>query len=249
MKNRESGPKIKKVGKGITEHERATSVFDEEHLQRTLQGALVHRDLITKPERPLSDVRRELELFCREAFASQDLPDPFSLIHPEGRFRSIPWADAIWKGTEYVREKHDLGFKLCALWHLAPEDHTDRWYAAKIALEFVRLDMTKAASGDDDRIKNIFVEVGIEIGRLETELKLKHDHETDALRGKKTIASAQQGGFTTAGKTKEGTQAVVDFMSKKISEGAKVSEAARWAKKAGLGVSAKANRQAYYRNR
>jgi len=92
----------------------------------------------------------------------------------------------------------------------------------------------------------IVAEYGFKIGRS-YEALLKKPYEAHALRGMKTVRSAQFGGQVRAQQGGGSRAQIIAAMQRFIADGHTVSRAAELACRAGHGVTASANRQCWYR--
>lgn len=139
----------------------------------------------------MQEFRSEVEQFCRDVFADAGLPDPFSFIHPAGKFTPLDGKDVIARGLDYIKSRFALGYQLEAMHYLLSmspgEDHTELWYAARLAAEFTTLDLLvtrlRANDGAPEELLMYAAQTGAEIGRLDKERRLKFAHEPDAIRG------------------------------------------------------------------
>ena len=236
MVKRGKGPKERDllgpvtVGSGITEYSRPPSIFDDDFRDRARRGALVDGRVQKLPTKSLQQFREEVEEFCRRVFADAGLPDPFSFIHPGRRFTPLDGRDVFAKGEDYLKERADLGYHLAAVWHSPGEDHSPLWYAAQLAIWLTRLDLSsaklRAESEPPEFLITFAAHAGVQIGRLDQERRLKFDHETDALRGKKTFSAAKTGGKERARVLREKRRVAHIEMAKRIGQGENKTTAA-----------------------
>ena len=187
------------VGSGITEYSRPPSILDPLYRDKALKGAPVDSRVQRTPAETLQIFQREVEQFCRDVFEDEKLPDPFSFIHPEGRFLPFEGWEVMSEDLDYIKKiTVDLDYRLSAWLHTPHEDHSQLWYAARLAAEFTTLDLILAQSKANEKPAEALIlyaaQTGAEIGRLDKERRLKFGHEPDALRGKATKKAASEGG-------------------------------------------------------
>lgn len=169
--------KRKKVGSVITAYERDENIFDPEHWQRALKGQLIKSELIVKPERSYQLVRDDIEKICRSEFAMNELPDPFSFVHASGEAADFNLSEAIRMGDEFIRTQSEIGYVMVAQYYMPEEDHSSLWYAARLAQQFARLDILSLKSLSEPWALQAAAQIGVEIGRLESEFRIKFDPE------------------------------------------------------------------------
>ena len=121
------------------------------------------------------------------------------------------------------------------------EEHSEEWLILNCYLNAV---IATQYASKGERVE----ELTILIGATLRELELVRRNKRDALRGKTTLRAAAKGGMMQNAQVTDQTVQVIEYMAKKRKEGASVSDAARWAFRANLGSSAKANRAAWYRS-
>jgi len=89
----------------------------------------------------------------------------------------------------------------------------------------------------------------LRLGYLWAEYQIRMRHETDSLRGKKSVASAQMGGAEHARAFENRRQRIIESIKRFVESGQSVSNAALLTFKNGLGSSAEANRKLWTRHK
>ncbi|WP_425051533.1 hypothetical protein [Psychromarinibacter sp. S121] len=248
----DAGKKVK-VGSGITKRERTPYIGDDPYREKAISGALLPSGMRVSPAEPLEDFEGRVSAYCRDTFAEADLPDPFSFIHPGGKFRPMDYDEVLPKGDAYLKSRMDMGYFLTAHLFCPAEDHSALWYAARLAAELTRLHvlLAKLDAGLKDKAQGALeaAAVGLELGRLDGERRLKFEHESDALRGKKDLRDRRSGAAATNSAKRGDTQKTLAAMKKIMpSVGNNVSRAAKSALRQGFGTSVAGNRGIWYRS-
>ena len=220
MSGKKKRPPLEDIhaGSGITAGPRPPSIWDDEYRDKALRGALVDGRVNRTPAPTFDEFRRDVEDFCRDTFKEENLlDDPFSLIHPEGRFSFLDGKWVMAKGLDYIKSRFDLGYHLAANWHSRGEDHSQLdgpaarraakfWYAARLAAELTTFDILvarlRANDGTPEELLMYAVQTGAELGRLDKERRLKFKHEPAALHGQKFPTGRTDA--ATKGRTKKG---------------------------------------------
>jgi len=185
-------------------------------------------------------------------FSKSDLPDPFALLSPDGTAADSSWAEVAQSDLQQIKGMLD-DYLPCCLFHCPEEDHSDLWYAARLATVLIQLDIEQAKArahiGTREESVLIAAHLGLELGRLENEYRLKSDHETNAKRGESSTIGASAGGKATAKVRSKKTQQVLAAMASRIKDGDKIANAARLTYKIdGFGSSQAANRKLWSRH-
>lgn len=195
------------AGSGITEHTRPPTILDDAYRDRALRGGLVDGRVSRTPAPLIQEFRKEVEQFCRAAFADEGLPDPFSFIHPAGKFTPLDGKDVMARGLDYIKSRFDLGYHLAAIWYTRGEDHSHLdgpaarsaaklWYAARLAAEFTTLDIVIAKLGANDEPHETLLmyaaQTGVQLGHLMEESKFKEKYEAVAMSRLSSTAALKE---------------------------------------------------------
>lgn len=245
-------PKVR-VGTEMTAYTREEALIDPKHKDAFLGGEDVPAEIPRFPTRPFLNLRWDIEKFCRYVFKKKGLPDPFLLLSQNEEAETLEWSlVSAWQPAKMV-SIFDSGYTLCALLHCPVEDHSDLWYASRLSITLVQLDILQAKMKAGHTLPaegtTLAAHLGCEIGRLENECKLKLRREKNWRLGKQVRKGRSKGGKAKSAITKPVSDAIVAAMQKRIHEGNEtVRNAARLVRELdGLGKSAEANRRLYTR--
>ncbi|WP_299847739.1 hypothetical protein [uncultured Roseovarius sp.] len=247
-------PKKVRVGGGITGYNREATLLDDDYRDDYLSGRPVPAALRRNPTRPFIDLRRGIEDFCREAFENACLPDPFSLLPSDNGLAPLYWSQLANRENHEIKAALNGDYKLCALLHCPKEDHSPLWYAARMSVTLVELDIVcaqgRAGEISAAEVSNLSAHLGCEIGRLENEFRLKVAHERKALTGQAVSDGSSLGGRKTAERTQPRTQRILEAMATRLGEEKMtVNNAARLTFEVDkLGSSVAANRKLWTRH-
>ena len=96
-----------RAGSGITGYDREPTLLDDQYRDRAKRGALVPAEIRMTSAVPFQDFRREVEAIAREIYSKAALPDPFSFIHPDARYRAQSPAEMMWQGHDRFVKRWD----------------------------------------------------------------------------------------------------------------------------------------------
>jgi hypothetical protein len=228
---------IRRVGSGITEYNREPSLFDSEYLDRVRRSEPVPAEISRSGQPAFKSTCERLFAFCRGVYEAIGLPDPFCSSHLEDALPPVSLEEALSGGSTRFEELKRRCYQPNCLRYSPNEDHSVLWYASQIALQLLRLEWyaLKAKEGTfsdgrsevhADQTGRYFALVGWELGRLDTEYRLKCEHETDALSGKSVKRGRESSLASRQRKGAERNAAAFAIMEAAIGSGASIRHAA-----------------------
>lgn len=252
MNGGKDNPKDVTVGSGITSYRREETLYDSPHINDVRASEDVPASVRMDPARPIVNLRWEIEETCQRIFSDHQLPTPLSMIDPNGVLDPVDWTPAVSKGAEHIESLGDAGYFLAAHYHCPSEDHSELWYAARMAIVLAQIDVKTSlirAFPEHPEEISLLTQCAVELGRLECEFRMKFAHEDSAQLGYKVKSGGAAGAKHTAMSHADRTAEVLANMKARIEDGQSVSDAARFAQEQdGLGTSPKANSKLWYRH-